>query len=67
MIKFQISINYDVIVDQNLGKLEVIRIANSYPLIFKICTKMLFAALILIVSMKFDKFQILAHNEIIID
>ena len=43
------------------------RIANNYPFIFKICTKVLFGALLMIVSMKFDKFQILAHYDVIID
>ena len=43
------------------------RIANNYPFIFKICTKVLFGALVMIVSMKFEIFQILAHYDVIVD
>ena len=49
----------------NLGQNS--RIANVYPFIFKICTKMLFGALIMIVSMEFDIFQILIHYDVIIE
>jgi len=49
----------------NLGQNS--RIANIYPFIFKICTKMLLGALIMIVSMEFDIFQILVHYDVIID
>ena len=43
------------------------RIANIYPFVFKICAKMLFGALIMIVSMESDIFQILVHYDVIID
>tara|TARA_B000000460_G_C21396944_1_gene340682 strand:+ start:471 stop:728 length:258 start_codon:yes stop_codon:yes gene_type:complete len=56
----------------NLGKFRKIsgqydRLCNTSPITLKICTGRFFNTLKIMESVNFDKFQILAHYDVIVD